>query len=116
MNALLEVESLTYQLAQKTVTQHLCGPLCSRTVYSSILNFYSENVLSKEIHTFGDGYFVVWAYYSSLYVTEKKETYIFDFDSALVAVGGSLGLFLGWSCYSMIVDLIEFIYYRQKRH
>ena len=34
-------------------------------------------------------------FFSSLYVTENVATYFFDFDSALVAVGGTLGLLLG---------------------
>ena len=58
---------------------------------------------------YGDGYFIIWSFYSSLYVNEKVETYIFDFDSALVAVGGSLGLFLGWSIKSMVLSLAEYI-------
>ena len=91
----LKIEGLIYQLAQDTHNQNLCGSLCSRTIYKSRMNFYSKRVLGKELKTYGNGYYIVWAFYSSLYVSEKVETYIFDFDSALVAVGGSLGLFLG---------------------
>ena len=67
-------------------------------------------VLGKELKVYGEGYCIVWAFYSSLYVNEKIETYVFDFDTALVAVGGSLGLFLGWSCHSIIMGIIEFLY------
>ena len=82
-------------MAQKTQKNGLCGSVCSRSIYSSALNYLSERVLSKELKVYGKGYCIIWAFYSSLYVNEKIETYVFDFDTALVAVGGSLGLFLG---------------------
>ena len=66
--------------------------------------------MAKELKVYGQGYCIIWAFYSSLYVNEKIETYVFDFDTALVAVGGSLGLFLGWSCHSMIMGFIEILY------
>ena len=50
--------------------------------------------------------------YSSLYVNEKIETYVFDFDSALVAVGGIFGLYLGWSGHSIIMTMID--YFQRK--
>ena len=55
------------------------------------------------------GYYIIWAFYTSLHVETKKESYVFDFDSALVAVGGSLGLFLGWSCQSIVSSWIDYI-------
>ena len=33
-----------------------------------------------------------------------------NFETALVAVGGSLGLFLGWSCHSIIMGIIEILF------
>ena len=80
------------------------------------MNFLSKRVLSKELKKYGDGYFIIWAFYSSLNVNEKIETYVFDVTSALVAVGGSLGLFVGWSIYSMLNELIDLIhiYFKTK--
>ena len=54
---------------------------------------------------------LLWIY-SSLYVNEKIETYVFDFDSALVAVGGIFGLYLGWSGHSIIMTMID--YFQRK--
>ena len=65
--------------------------------------------MSKEIKEYGDGYFFIWSFYSSLYVDERVETYVFDFNTALISVGGSLGLFLGWSIKSMVLSLAEYI-------
>ena len=55
------------------------------------------------------GYYIIWAFYTSLHVEEKIETFQLDFNSALVAVGGSVGLFLGWSCNSIVGSFIEFL-------
>ena len=46
---------------------------------------------------------LLWIY-SSLYVNEKIETYVFDFDSALVAGG----LYLGWFGHSIIMTMIDY--------
>ena len=110
----LEVNGLIYSLAQKTHTSNLCGTLCNRTIYGSTYNVLSERVLAKELKIYGQGYYIIWAFYSTLYVNEKVETYLFDFDSTLVAIGGSLGLFLGWSIYSIIMGTIEFMFERCK--
>ena len=77
----LEINGLIYELAQITQKHSLCGSLCSRAIYSSALNYLSERVLSKELKIYGEGYCIIWAFYSSLYVNEKIETYVFDFDT-----------------------------------
>ena len=104
----LAINGLIYELAQKTQKNGLCGSVCSRKIYSSALNYLSERVLSKELKVYGEGYCIIWAFYSSLYVNEKIETYVFDFDSALVAVGGIFGLYLGWSGHSIIMTMIDY--------
>ena len=105
----LEMEGLIYNLAIENHVNHKCGYICERPKYRSELNFLSKRVLSKELKQYGDGYYIIWAFYSTLNVNEKIETYVFDFTSALVAVGGSLGLFVGWSIYSMVSALIDLI-------
>ena len=103
----LAVETLVYELAIENHVKHVCGTICKRTRYQSILNHLAKRVLSKELQLYGDGYLIIWAFYSTLNVEEKIETYLFDFNSALIAVGGSLGLFVGWSIYSMVATLIN---------
>ena len=39
----------------------------------------------------------------------KEWKHVFDFNTALISVGGSLGLFLGWSIKSMVLSLAEYI-------
>ena len=72
------------------------------------MNFLSKQTLSKELKVYGDGYYIIWAFYSSLYVNEKIETFVFEFDSALVAIGGIFGLYLGWSGHSIIMTMIDY--------
>jgi hypothetical protein len=38
---------------------------------------------------------------------EKIEKYVYNWFSALAAIGGSLGLFLGYSCFSVINILLK---------
>ena len=103
----LKVDGIIYNTAIQNLANKVCGSICTVTKYHHKLSLLSKNVLSKELKTYGDGYFIIWQFYSSLYVNEKVEKYMFDFDTALVAIGGSLGLFLGWSITSMVLYLAE---------
>jgi hypothetical protein len=51
--------------------------------------------------------FKVGIYLDTFIVEEKVENYVYEMDSAVAAIGGSLGLFLGYSCYSVVTNLIE---------
>ena len=105
----LEVEGTIYTVAQENLDKDVCGKICQSVKYNYNLASYGKKVLSKEIEEYGDGYFIIWSYYSSLYVKEKVETYIFDFDAVVVAVGGNLGLFMGYSLKSIIISIAVFI-------
>ena len=104
----LEVEGIIYTVAQENLDKDVCGKICQAVKYHHNLALYSKQVLSKEIKEYGEGYFIIWSYYASLNVKEKVETYLFDFDAVVVAIGGNLGLFLGYSIYSIIVSIAEF--------
>ena len=106
----LAVEGLIYTVAQENLDKDVCGKICQSVKFHHNLALYSENVLSKEIKQYGEGYFIIWSYYSSMNVREKVETYLFDFDAVVVAIGGNLGLFLGFSLKSIIETIAEFIY------
>ena len=58
---------------------------------------------------FNQNYYTIAIMYNSLDVEKQEETLIYDFGNFLAAIGGNLGLFLGFSCLSIIfagVDLI----------
>jgi hypothetical protein len=48
--------------------------------------------------------------YSSLLVEERTETIIYDLECLLTSLGGNLGLFLGFSCFSTLVGVLKFIF------
>ena len=104
----LAVENIIYKEAQNNLAKNVCGNLCRFTNYEHKLAFLPQNVLCKEIKIYGDGYFIIWNFYSSLYVNEKVETYVFDVNFAVYGIGGSLGLFLGWNIKSIVESAINF--------
>ena len=116
----LEVEGMIYTVAQNNLDKDVCGKICQEIKYHHNLAIYSKQVLSKEIKEYGEGYFIMWSYYTNLNVKVKVETYLFDFDAVVVAIGGNLGLFLGFSIKSIIESIAEFIndlwckYYSRK--
>ena len=55
-------------------------------------------------------------YYSfeTMDTEERMETLTYDLGNFLVAAGGNLGLFLGFSCFSLMVTFIEYLNHKIK--
>ena len=49
------------------------------------------------------------------WLKRKIETCFFDFDTALIAFGGTLGLYLGWSIHSIFVNFIDMTVKHQSK-
>ena len=49
-------------------------------------------------------------HYNSLLVEERSEAYMYDLESLMTSVGGNLGLFLGFSCFSTLMFLIKYLF------
>ncbi len=82
-----------------------CAQGCMQTKYQvQSIEYY--NTLTTG---FSNGEFILFVYFGSLNVEHKTEKYIYGFDTALVAVGGSMGLFLGLSCTSIFLFIIDFL-------
>jgi hypothetical protein len=47
--------------------------------------------------------------YETHTVNFKEEQYVFGWYSTIIAIGGSMGLFLGYSLASIIVSVIDFV-------
>ena len=45
--------------------------------------------------------------YETLAVEERIETLVYDVGSLLSAIGGNLGLFLGFSCFTMLLGILK---------
>ena len=52
------------------------------------------------------GLFICW---ETMLVEEVVEALVYDEINFITAVGGNLGLLLGFSCYSLLEQLIDFI-------
>ena len=47
--------------------------------------------------------------YQTMTVESEVETYIYDETTFLAAVGGNLGLLLGFSCFTLLVGIIDLV-------
>ena len=54
--------------------------------------------------------------YSSMLIEEQTETLVYDVVNMLSSVGGNLGLFLGLSCFSCLMYLLEFTFATAAKH
>ncbi len=89
-----------------------CPDECSETFYENkIMNYDSNGDADNSILDRGADYYGVYAYYGSMKIVIKTEEYVYGFGAAIVAVGGSMGLFLGTSCYSLCSSFIDFMQY-----
>ena len=53
-------------------------------------------------------------YYKNMEIDITEEVLLFDFSAIVAAVGGSMGLFLGFSCYSLALDFCTVLQRRIK--
>ena len=106
-----EVEKNAYDIIIAIYQEQVCGLPCTQTSYDYEVSLQSAKTVAYDPHIAQDerDYFIIWIYYTSLKVEEKIEKYLYGPDTALVAIGGSMGLFLGWSCNSILIKIIEFL-------
>ena len=78
--------------------------ICSISSYPSSQAYFNQNALFEV----QESYFTMFIYYGSSVVEEKVEQYIYDPGTLLTSVGGNMGLFLGFSCLSCFLSLINF--------
>ena len=50
-------------------------------------------------------FFQFWFFYQKTEVEREQETFLYDFSGIVASVGGSLGLFLGFSCLQVTMLL-----------
>jgi len=55
---------------------------------------------STELHLF----------YNSMLAEQRSEAYIYDLGNLLTSLGGNLGLFLGFSCFSTLMFFIKHVF------
>jgi hypothetical protein len=78
---------------------------CQQVHYKIILD-YIHNFFFQEI---GNEYFILQYKYSAFLIEESAESYDYDFGSFLAATGGNIAMFLGFSCFSILLLAIDWI-------
>jgi hypothetical protein len=57
-----------------------------------------------------DGYVRVDLFYESGLTEIKSESFLVDFGVLVSSVGGNLGLFLGFSCYTTFAMILDYLF------
>ena len=73
--------------------------------YQSQNSYYDLNSTENNSYTF----FYLQTFYYKLETEEKTETLLYDAVNFLSAAGGNLGLFVGFSCLSVMLTMIDLI-------
>ena len=54
-------------------------------------------------------YYSIFALFETMDIEKHEENLVYDSGSFFAAVDGNLGLFLGFSCFSIIVAAVDFV-------
>ena len=86
-----------------------CPAPCKQISYKLSVEYYHENTWFYETYPYdtSEAYFPLKYYYDTLNVEQRIESLDYDFGNFLVSAGGNLGLFLGFSCLSVLLALIK---------
>ena len=85
-----------------------CPVPCKQTIYTTKIRTIHRNTafeLSQEYENVYVFFFLIS--YDSFVIEVSVETLVYDIGSFLAAIGGNLGLFLGFSCLSMLFGFIK---------
>jgi hypothetical protein len=86
-----------------------CPVPCKQAFYEAVIEYRDFNTVSfmNPNNKKASEMFFLIPVYSTATVEEKIESLDFDIGSALASAGGNLGLFLGFSCLSVILYAID---------
>ena len=80
-----------------------CPILCENIAYHAANQKLGTNLHHHENKT------VLWARFNSGTVKIEEEYTLMDANAIIAATGGSLGLFLGLSCYGVVWKMVEMV-------
>ncbi len=99
-NAMLNLAS---DIASKVYQSRACPLPCERYYYiPTVTQFHKNTRNMKDMYGADVG---IWHSYQSLRVESKREEFVYDMGDVLAAVGGNMGLWLGFSCLSLLLDV-----------
>ena len=85
-----------------------CPVPCLQTNYKFTLDTLHKNTIKFPFYGPDDQSYHIFAHFFETFdVEEKIESLEYDFGNFLVAAGGNLGLFLGFSCLSVLLAIVK---------
>jgi Amiloride-sensitive sodium channel len=95
------------------VFEDACPIPCFQKTYAYKLEYQHRNVFfstsTENDYDAGNTTFGLFVCWETMLVEEVVEALVYDEINFITAVGGNLGLLLGFSCYSLLEQLIDFI-------
>ena len=90
-----------------------CPPGCNQTSYSlKITQFHTNNWIesgNEHVEEIMKAAVRFALAYEDFVIEEQIETLVYDIGNFLAAVGGNLGLFLGFSCLTMLLGILKIV-------
>ena len=110
VNTLQESTNMISDL-ERQIWLNVCQLPCEQIVYDvKIKKFHLNNLIdTDDTEQFSNDVIILKLAYDSFIIEERVESLFYDSASFLVAVGGNLGLFLGFSCFSVLLGLIKLL-------
>jgi hypothetical protein len=86
-----------------------CPVPCKQKSFKYKLEYFSRNswIELDDDNRLGNDTFELNVGFDSLNIEERTETFVYDVGNFLAAAGGNLGLFMGFSCLSILFALID---------
>jgi hypothetical protein len=89
-----------------------CPPECTQKSYLlEVRKFHKNNWIQNgnEPGNFSKSAVGFMLAYENFVIEEQIETLVYDAGNFLAAVGGNLGLFLGFSCLTMLLGILKIV-------
>lgn len=95
----------------KQVWNLKCPIPCRQTTYSASIRYFHKHSLvdpsNNIVNDISESNIVIALGYETLSIEEQVESLVYDVGSFLAAAGGNLGLFLGFSCFSVLISIFR---------
>jgi hypothetical protein len=109
-NTFVQVSN-TFADVFSNLSKYSCPVPCSQKGFNYNIKYFHKNSwIESDNSTKSQNSAGVAVSYSSLLVEERSETIIYDLECLLTSLGGNLGLFLGFSCFSTLVGCLKFTF------
>ena len=86
-----------------------CPIPCKQKSFKYKLEYFSKNTWIEydDENPLDNDTFELIVFFRSMNIDEKTETFVYDVGNFLAAAGGNMGLFMGFSCLSIMFALID---------